>query len=293
MKQSLSYYLILLVFRLKGLKKTFSQSPVNVEKLRKDDIHSIPKGLWKKENSRQFHVLSSTISELKSTNTSKLILFIHGGAFVSGPAQHHWNMLKHLSKTTDSTVWMCDYPKAPESQIEEINRNIDAVFSKAQQEFKTIEILGDSVGGTLAMTLTQRLVKQHKSPPSLLLLITPVLDASFSNPEIDMVDKSDPMLSKKGALSAKEMACEKRDLKNSKISPIYGEFRGFPKTVLFLAENDITYPDQKRLLKKLDEEKIDFEVFLGENMPHIWPLLPVMHEAKNARSQITKILTTA
>ena len=48
-----------------------------------------------------------------------------------------------------------------------------------------------------------------------------------------MVDKSDPMLSKKGALSAKEMASENGDLKNLNISPIYGEFRGFPKTVLF------------------------------------------------------------
>jgi acetyl esterase/lipase len=290
MKQSLSYYLILLVFRLKGLKKTFSQSPVNVKKLRKDDIHGIPNGLLKKENCRQFRVLSSAISEIKSSDNKKLILFIHGGAFVSGPAQHHWDMVKHLIKTTEATVWMCDYPKAPESKIEEINRNMDAVFAKAKQEFKTITVMGDSVGGNLAMSLTQRLIKQQQDLPSLLLLITPVLDASFSNPEIDTVDKSDPMLSKKGVLSAKKMAYGSGDLKDSDMSPIYGEFRVFPKTVLFLAENDITYPDQKRLIKKLDDERIDFEVVLGENMPHIWPLLPVMHEAKTARTQISEIL---
>jgi acetyl esterase/lipase len=70
------------------------------------------------------------------------------------------------------------------------------------------------------------------------------------------------------------------------ISPLYGSFDGFPKTVLFLAGHDIMYPDQKLALEKFVQAKVDIEVIDEENMPHIWPFLPVMHEAKVALKQI-------
>ena len=42
-KQSLSCYALLLVLKLKGIKKNFSKDPINVEKIRRDDIYD-PKG---------------------------------------------------------------------------------------------------------------------------------------------------------------------------------------------------------------------------------------------------------
>jgi acetyl esterase/lipase len=287
MKHSLGYYLILFVFRLKGLKKLFSQSPLNYLQLRKDDVHLMP---FKAKSARQFGILSSTITEVNSapSKNNKLVIFFHGGAFVSGPAKHHWDLVRYLSKLPNTTYWLCDYPKAPEHKIDEINRNIDAIYAEAHLRFSSIQVLGDSVGGTLALTLTQRLLSHQHTPPKQLILITPVLDASFSNPEIEKVDAVDPMLSKNGVLSAKKMASE--NVLDSAISPIYGNFKDFPKTILFLAEHDLTYPDQKRLIHKLEENKVTHEAILGKNMPHIWPLLPVMQEGKIARAQLLKFL---
>ena len=70
------------------------------------------------------------------------------------------------------------------------------------------------------------------------------------------------------------------------ISPINGSFYGFPKTILYLAENDITYPDQKLAVQKLINANNTIEVIEGKRMPHIWPFLPVMKEAKMALKQI-------
>ena len=112
----------------------------------------------------------------------------------------------------------------------------------------------------------------------------------MSNPEIDKIDSIDPMLSKIGVRSAKEMCAENRDLSNVQISPLNGNFEKFPNTFLFLATNDITYPDQQILVQKLSKAKVDFELIKGENMPHIWPFLPVMHEANIALKKIIHIL---
>ncbi len=292
MKPSLSYHLTLFVLKLKGIKKAFSQDPIDVKKIRKNDVHS-PKGSFFKKNSRVFKILDTSITEFnQSENFDKIILFIHGGAFISGPSKLHWDKIQEIAQQTNQIVWMCDYPKAPESKIREISENIDEVYKTASEKYtgKQITMIGDSVGGTLITALVQRLILAKSELPGKIILVSPVMDATISNPEIDKIDEIDPMLSKSGILSAKRMCAEKGDLKNPMISPLNGSFENFPKTILFLAENDITYPDQQLAVQKLRDASVDMEVIVGEKMPHIWPFLPVMKEAKIALKEIIEIL---
>ncbi len=281
------------VIKFKGIKKKFSQDPIDFIAIRKEDVFQ-PKGLFfKKHITQQFQIAKTLITEVSCKgNPKKLLLFIHGGAFISGPAQHHWDTIKTIAKKTDYTIWMCNYPKAPEHKIEEISKNIDAVYSKALEQFTSdnVILIGDSVGGTLAISLIQRLIVEKKPLPLKTILISPVMDASMSNIEIDTLDIIDPMLSKTGILSAKKMCAGSISLQNEIISPLYGSFEEFPETILFLSENDIMYPDQKLAVEKFIQAGVHPKVILGENMPHIWPLLPVMKEAKIALHQLIKLL---
>lgn len=293
MKQSVTYYITLLAIKLKGVKKDFSKHPINFSKIRKEDVPQ-PKGKFFKQNQlRSFKVSDSLITEIGlNKHSNNLLIFLHGGAFISGPAQHHWEAIKEIAKNTNYKVWMCDYPKAPEHKITQISANIDAIYNTALQHFPSnqISFIGDSAGGTLVTSLIQRLIKSNKNLPHKIILISPVMDASMSNPEIEQVDLIDPMLSKTGVLSAKKMCAENNDLKEVMMSPLFGSFENFPQTILFLAENDIMYPDQKLAVKKLREANINPIVITGKNMPHIWPLLPVMKEAKQSLNEIIHIL---
>jgi len=293
MKQSLTYYITLLVIKLKGIKKDFSKDPIDFKKIRKNDIHH-PKGnFFRQNNIRDFKILNTLITEVKQTKASNdLLIFVHGGAFISGPVQHHWDTLQKIHKQTNHTIWMCDYPKAPKNKISKISKNIDSVYNAALEKYKAKQIIliGDSVGGTLITALTQRLIQKNIELPHKIILISPVMDATMSNPQIDKIDKTDPILSKVGILSAKKMCANNNDLKNVMISPINGSFRQFPKTILFLAKNDITYPDQQLAVQKLTKAKVNIKIIEGDKMPHIWPLLPVMKEAKTALKEIINIL---
>lgn len=295
MKQSLTYYITLLVIKLKGLKKQFSQNPIDFKKIRKEDVFD-PKGkFFKRHNTKNFKVLNSLITEIGNhTASEKLLIFIHGGAFISGPAQHHWDTIKTISSQTSYTIWMCNYPKAPEHKISEISENIDTIYHTALENYSPnqIAMIGDSVGGTLITALIQRLISTNIKLPQKIILISPVVDASMTNPEIEKTDLIDPMLSKNGVLSAKRMCAGDIDLKDAMISPLYGRFEQFPETILFLAENDITYPDQKLVVDKLTAAKVNIEIIEGKNMPHIWPFLPVMQEAKMALEKIITNLNT-
>ena len=289
MNGSLTYYIILFIIWLKGVKKNFSKDPIDFKKIRREDIHH-PKGKFFKNNKvRNFKILSTLITEVGKNKTSNnLLIFIHGGAFISGPSKHHWDTVQEIVKQTNHTVWMCDYPKAPESKMLEISENIDLVYHTALEKYqaKQITLIGDSVGGTLITALIQRLIIKTIELPLKIILVSPVMDATMSNPQIEKIDLVDPMLSKAGVLSAKKMCAENNDLKNVMISPINGSFDKFPTTVLFLATNDITYPDQQLTVEKFMKAKTNVEIIKGENMPHIWPFLPVMKEAKIALKEI-------
>jgi len=293
MKQSLTYYITLLVIKLKGIKKSFSEDPIDFKKIRTEDVH-YPKGKFFKQNKiRNFKVLDSIITEIGlNPNSDKLLIFIHGGAFISGPAKHHWDSVKKIAKQTSYKIWMCDYPKSPENKISKISGNIDSIYNVALKLFQPnkISFIGDSIGGTLIASLTQRLILKDINLPKKIILVTPVMDASMSNPEIEKIENIDPMLSKIGVLSAKKMCAENNDLKNVMISPLFGSFDKFPNTILFLAENDIFYPDQKLAVEKFINAKINLELIEGKNMPHIWPFLPVMKEAKISLNKIIRTI---
>jgi acetyl esterase/lipase len=82
------------------------------------------------------------------------------------------------------------------------------------------------------------------------------------------------------------MCAQDMDLSNPMISPLNGSFEGFPQTIVFLGSHDIMYPDGKLAVQKMKNSKVEIEVIEGDKMPHIWPFLPVMKEAKLAFKEI-------
>lgn len=294
--KSITYYLTLLAIRLKGLKKIFSQDPIDYKKLRKDDIHNPAPRKFSPHQFHSFQLLQTNVSEIKPLEPKDhLIIFFHGGAFVYGPVDYHWAAAKRIVSETNCTLWMVDYPKAPEHKINTLSENIRYVYNKAVEKYgsENIILVGDSVGGSLILSLVQNFIEEKAEYPANLILISPVMDASFSNPEIDEFEKSDPVLSKAGALSAKKMCAINNDLSDQEISPINGSFENFPRTLLFIAERDITYPDQKMAVERMRDAGVDLEIIIGKDMPHIWPILPYMKEGKMAFRKLINEINTA
>ncbi|MEC7262169.1 MAG: alpha/beta hydrolase [Bacteroidota bacterium] len=291
MKASFSYYILALVVQIKGIKKAFQKTPLDLKTLRKNDVPETPTRLLDKRMVQKFKVLESTVTQIMGS-LEKLIIYVPGGAFVSGPAMHHWNLLAELSESTDFSIWMIDYPKAPEHGILEISSNMDSIYDLATQRFpyNQIILMGDSAGGTLLIALVQRLRQRKKALPNAMFLMSPVLDASFSNPKISALESKDIMLSKVGVQEAKKMCSQGVPLTNTCISPLYGSFQAFPEVHLFIAENDISRPDQELFAIKLCQANVPHHVYFGKGMPHIWPLLPIVREGKNVRKQILTIL---
>lgn len=295
---SLLYPLVINGLKLIGPKKIFKQAPMPYQKMRKYDRKSPSGGMRRKFEIGTRQIAETPITTLrpKGLTTAQAtghVLLIPGGAFVSGPAKHHWDSLATILPAARRTAWMVDYPKGPETKLEAIHRNLDAVYAAAAGEFGAgkLALIGDSAGGNLIMTLVQRLVAAQEALPEQLILITPMFDASMENPDIEQVDRFDPMLSKPGAHSAHEMTAGKIPLKDPAFSPLFGTFEGFPTTTLYLGERDILCPDGVLGAQKMQAAGIKLNTITGKHMPHIYPLLPVLKEARQARQEMIGLLS--
>ena len=61
---------------------------------------------------------------------------------------------------------------------------------------------------------------------------------------------------------------------NPLISPLFGDFDGFPPTYIQVGENEILYSDSVRLHKKMVEENVSVKIDKFEGMIHVFQMIP-------------------
>lgn len=289
---SISYYVTLALLQISGIKKQFATVPIAYKTLRKGTVRQPKSAFLKRLLPQVQHFLAGELTQLKPKNPSgRLAIIYPGGAYVYGPTLHQWDLAERIVKMHGHEVWMANYPKAPEHSIAQLSAFNDHVYERALAEFpaENIRLVGDSAGGGLMLSTVQRAIAQHWKLPAKIVAISPVADVQFKNPKSLEVEKRDVLLSLKGAESA-QLFCGDTRLDDPMISPIYGSFKGFPPTVIFIAQYDITSPDQWELVKTMRRDKVEVQVDYGEKMPHIWPLFPFMHEALQAKKRVLEAL---
>ena len=70
-----------------------------------------------------------------------------------------------------------------------------------------------------------------------------------------------------------------RDLQDPDLSPLLGDFSGFPPTLIQVGTHEILYSDAEQLYHKLEETRIPctFEVY--EDMWHVFQMFPTKKSA--------------
>lgn len=217
------------------------------------------------------------------TNQKKLIIYFHGGAFVSGPIYFHWSYLKKLSKRTGASVVFPIYPKAPKYSFEDCYNFLFELYQLIVEKYQNYEItfIGDSAGGNIALSFAEQLKQKHMPTPKNIILFSPCLDLTLSRPEIEKLEKKniDPMLSVKGLKLMYSAWAKNEDLKNPVLSPIFADFKNIGRIIIIVGTDEILYPEAKAFLKLAKENQVKIEFHAKDKMHHAFPLHPIK-EAK-------------
>ena len=112
-------------------------------------------------------------------NPDYVILYCHGGGYVSGGLGYAGNLAVKLAMATGFTVYTFAYRLAPEHPYPAAEEDADVVWDYLVGnvvEADHVLLAGDSAGGNMALCLTQRLLAEEKPVPRELLLFSPWTD---------------------------------------------------------------------------------------------------------------------
>lgn len=237
-------------------------------------------------NGRNVFVLSP-----KSRKATQHILYLHGGAYVQNFVRQHWKFLSDLVASTDSAVTAPDYPLAPKHTFIDAFPMVISVYREmvANVGSDNIVVMGDSAGGGFALALCQRLKEENLPQPRRIILLSPWLDLTLTNPEIGSIDSHDPFLGISGLRKAAVAYSGGYDLNNYRLSPINGSLDGLAPISIFIGSNDILVADARKLRMMAKQRGIEIDYHEYSGMVHVWMLL-YFPESRHAQEKIKQLI---
>ena len=205
--------------------------------------------------------------------SKNLIVYIHGGAYINELNMQHLLFCKLLSVILHSYVLVPVYPLAPLHKVNETFEFITNLYEKLINEEYNITLMGDSAGGGFVLSFCQYLNQINLAQPRNIIVFSPWVDISMSNPPYD--NENDPILGEVGLKEIGKSWAGNLDMKDYRVSPIYGDNHNLPKTLIFAGENEIFYKDISKYVDNLKKDDVNVKFIVGEKLFHIYQLFPI------------------
>lgn len=229
--------------------------------------------------------------EPKTPKAGRVILYLHGGAYVSGCIEYAQRFARKLAFITSQRVLCIAYRLAPEdpypAAVEDALAAYDYLLN-AGYKAQDISLAGESAGGGLAYSLCLMLKLKGEPLPSKVVGISPWADLTLSGASYKSNRKMDPVLSEKGLRRDAALYAAGKQAEPL-VSPVFGDLGGFPPSLIFAGGGELLLDDAKSLANRLTEMGSQCELIIEDGLWHVYVLFNIP-EAKYALKRIAGFL---
>lgn len=219
------------------------------------------------------------------------LLYLHGGGYVLSIMEPHWNLIGTLVDRLGCTVTLPFYPLAPEKNARDVWGMLMPLYRDliAEVGAENLTVMGDSAGGNLVLSLAMQARDAALPQPWRLVMLSPNLDITFSNPRLHELDPVDPIISIRGMPEIARLYRGEIPPSDPIVSPIFGSLHGLAPMAIFTGTREIMNADAHSLKEKGEKEGVPLAWFEYPGMLHVWPLFPIP-EAGRAIDQIVQFI---
>lgn len=212
----------------------------------------------------------------------RTVLYLHGGGYMAPADPFHLVYVARLATTLRARIVLPDYPLAPEHTWRDSFAPLTDLAARWAGDSR-LTLLGDSAGGGYALALAMALRDRGGPQPSELLLLSPWVDLTSSAPDTAAYDDVDPwlFLGKVNAY-AEWWAGSADDLGRPEVSPGLAHLDGLPRALMFCGTRDLLLPGCRLLASRAAESDWDLTYVEEPDLLHVYPLLPLIPEARRA-----------
>jgi acetyl esterase/lipase len=239
---------------------------------------------------------------LPADGTRRMVLYFHGGAFLTCGANSHGRVVEAISKFADSPVLVVNYRLLPKHSVGMAVQDCHDAYQWLRQrgyEPEQIVLAGDSAGGYLALSLAQRLQEEGEEPAAL-VAISPLLQLAKEYKQTHPNIKTDAMFSAKAfdALVELVASAAEKNIVDGKAEEIYEPLEhikpGLPRTLIHVSGSEVLLHDAQLAAGRLAAVGVPAEVRVWPGQVHDFQLAaPLVPEAVRSLRQIGEYIREA
>ena len=278
-----------IIFRSLMRKRSFYDpgKPKDYSAARRQEIKStamvrIPKDVTVREKS--LGGVSAEWIAGKNNPTDRIVLYIHGGGFVTGSSAARGGFTSYIADQLGLNVVSLDYRLAPEHPFPAGPHDCLAAYEALLKLYpaKKIVLLGESAGGNLVLSLLLQAKAKGLALPAAVFSLSPTVQYDRELPSYRNNQPTDCVVT-----NLCDEVCDvylrSRDeavLKDPFAAPLYGDYTGCPPVVLWVSDSEVLLDDSLLLFEKLKEQDVTAKLYRRQGMMHTWIIIPQLRESK-------------
>lgn len=232
--------------------------------------------------------------------TGRAVLQLHGGGYI-GPMKNIYRRfaVRYSRISYGADVLSVDYRVAPEHPFPAALMDAAAGYrwlvEEKGYEPQRIAVAGDSAGGGLALALVLYLKDQGLPLPGGIVTMSPWTDVTLGGESYENNYEIDPLFgnSKENMLYQCSYIGE-ADPRNPYLSPLFGDFSGFPPMLMQVGEYEVLLSDTLSVAKKAKEAGVKVRTSVYSGMFHVFQmgldLIPESREAWEEAGEFLRIV---
>jgi monoterpene epsilon-lactone hydrolase len=234
-----------------------------------------------------------TPKEIPADNRNRLLIHVHGGGYVYNPGEAGTSEGTLMAAYGGFKVISIDYRMPPDFPYPAAMDDAMAVWREAikLQDPHNMAIFGTSTGGGMTLAMILRAKQENLPLPAAIAPGAPWSDLTETGDTYKTNEWLDNVLvSYNGYLvRAAKLYANGHDLKDPQLSPIYGDFTGFPPAILTSGTRDLFLSLTVLTHRKLRRAGVEAELQVYEGMSHAqYNFDPYAPETKEVFTEIAR-----
>jgi acetyl esterase/lipase len=232
---------------------------------------------------------------LPADGKRRVILYMHGGAFLTCGVNTHGRLVTALSKFADSPVLVVNYRMIPKHSIGQAMDDCQDAYQWLRlkgYEPDQIVLAGDSAGGYLSLALAEKLHGEGELPAAVVTM-SPLFEIDNQHRAQHPNIHSDAMFPPKAFTALVELVEEsaKRHVVDGEPEQVYEPLDhiepGLPRTLIHVSGSEVLLNDARKAAHMLAAAGVPVEVRVWPGQMHVFQLAaPAVKEATRSLRQI-------
>ena len=216
--------------------------------------------------------------QLAGSDTSRLVIYFHGGGFFFGSSRSHRVIASNLARTSGCAVLSADYRLAPEHAAPTAHDDAFAVYQWALDQGYApgaIALTGDSAGGNLALAVAVRARDAGLPIPGAIVMMSPALDLASEGASHRSVTDA-PLLTPQLMALFNAVYIGDSDKKSSAVTPFHSDLSGLPPVLVHVGSWEILRDDSVTVASRIRAAGGEVDLKIWDGMVHSWQLFAPM-----------------